>query len=237
MQSLGRVLLCQLRSHARQGSPAVSAAGVAAAAALNNSSTTAGALLSGIRLFSSEGLQRLYIGNISFEATQEDVQAAFERFGTVHDCSLPRREDGRHRGFGFVELEAAAAEAAIKEMDQSEIQGRPIHVKVAEAMGTRPRDPRAARERRPRGDVFVRPGFMRLYVGNLSWRTTAADLGRHFQQFGAVQDCVIPLDSAGRSRGYGFVELDDDGAAAAMKALDGSDFEGRPIIVRPQNPQ
>jgi RNA recognition motif-containing protein len=88
------------------------------------------------------------------------------------------------------QLEAAAAEAAIKEMDQSEIQGRPIHVKVAEAMGTRPRDPRAARERRPRGDVFVRPGFMRLYVGNLSWRTTAADLGRHFQQFGAVQVCL-----------------------------------------------
>jgi hypothetical protein len=82
MQSLGRVLLCQLRNHARQSSPAVSAAGVAAAAALS-SNTTAGPLLSSIRLFSSEGSQRLYVGNLSFDATQEDVQAAFERFGTV----------------------------------------------------------------------------------------------------------------------------------------------------------
>jgi RNA recognition motif-containing protein len=66
-----------------------------------------------------------------------------------------------------------------------------MHVKVAEPKGERSPGPRGVnssfRERSPRPEMFVRPGFKRLYVGNLNFRTTAADLGQHFQQFGAVQ--------------------------------------------------
>lgn len=78
------------------------------------------------------------------------------------------------------QLDAAAADAAIQALNESELQGRPINVKEAQERGTLP-------QRGPRPEVFVRPGFQRLYVGNLNFRTTAADLGKHFQQYGAVQ--------------------------------------------------
>jgi hypothetical protein len=73
MQSLGRVLLSQLRPQVLQSSPALTAAAVAA-----------GGWLSSIRFFSSEGSQRLYVGNLSFDATKEDVEQAFEKFGPLH---------------------------------------------------------------------------------------------------------------------------------------------------------
>lgn len=66
-------MISQLRAQVPQSSPALTAAAVAA-----------GGWLSSIRFFSSEGSQRLYVGNLSFEATQEDVEQAFEKFGPVH---------------------------------------------------------------------------------------------------------------------------------------------------------
>lgn len=75
MQTLGRVLLSQLRPQALAGS----SHGVTAAAAV-----AAGGWLSGSRFFSSEGVQRLYIGNISFETKPSDIEQAFQKFGTVH---------------------------------------------------------------------------------------------------------------------------------------------------------
>jgi len=78
------------------------------------------------------------------------------------------------------QLDAAAADAAIQALHESELQGRPLKVTEAAERGTAP-------PRGPRPEVFIRPGFQRLYVGNLNFRTTAADLGKHFQQYGAVQ--------------------------------------------------
>lgn len=64
---------------------------------------------------------------------------------------------------------------------------RPIAAATDSCRLTEPSTRRLRRE--PRAAVVVRPGFTRLYVGNLNFRTTAADLGKHFQQFGAVQVC------------------------------------------------
>ncbi len=64
------------------------------------------------------------------------------------------------------------------------LQVKPAEPKEAREARGEYSAPRAPRQRR---EVLVRPGFTRLYVGNLNFRTTAADLGRHFQQFGAVQ--------------------------------------------------
>jgi len=70
----------QLRPHVLQGSTAVTAAGGAAAAA--GGLLTWGA--SSIRFFSSDDVKRIYVGNLSYEATAQDVQQAFEKFGKVH---------------------------------------------------------------------------------------------------------------------------------------------------------
>ena len=62
--------------------------------------------------------KKLYVGNLPFDATTEDVRAAFAAFGTVHDVQLiTDRDTGRPRGFGFVEMDAQSASAAIESLN------------------------------------------------------------------------------------------------------------------------
>lgn len=71
----------------------------------------------------------------------------------------------------------------------------------------------------------------KLYVGNLSWGVTDDDLQTLFSEYGSVASAVVISDrETGRSRGFGFVEL-EDGAEQAIEALNGHDFQGRPLRV------
>ena len=72
----------------------------------------------------------------------------------------------------------------------------------------------------------------KLYVGNLPWRCTEQDLEEVFATAGTVQSVAIITDrETGRSRGFGFVEMDDNGARQAIEKLNGRDFQGRPLRV------
>ena len=73
---------------------------------------------------------------------------------------------------------------------------------------------------------------MKLYVGNLPFSATENEVRELFAQYGNVFDVTLINDrETGRPRGFGFVEMDDEAAQAAMSALDGSDFGGRAIKV------
>ncbi|MCR9260566.1 MAG: RNA-binding protein [Pseudomonadaceae bacterium] len=71
----------------------------------------------------------------------------------------------------------------------------------------------------------------KLYVGNLAWGVTDDDLQNMFAEFGSVASAVVITDrETGRSRGFGFVEL-EDGADQAIEALNGQEMQGRPLRV------
>jgi RNA recognition motif-containing protein len=74
---------------------------------------------------------------------------------------------------------------------------------------------------------------MNIYVGNLSFTTTEADLKEAFQAFGEVQSASIIKDKySGESRGFGFVEMPNkDEAEKAMSMLNGKDLKGRTLKV------
>jgi RNA recognition motif-containing protein len=76
---------------------------------------------------------------------------------------------------------------------------------------------------------------MQIYVGNLPWSYTSADLRRLFEAYGAVVAANVVVDrDTGRSRGFGFVEMEsEDEAEVAIEALDGCDCEGRKLSVEP----
>jgi RNA recognition motif-containing protein len=82
----------------------------------------------------------IYIGNLSFQATEDDLREVFAEYGEVSRVSLPTdRETGRKRGFAFVELaEDTQEDAAIAELDGAEWLGRELKVNKA-----KPREPRA----------------------------------------------------------------------------------------------
>ena len=75
----------------------------------------------------------IYIGNLSFQATEDDIREVFSEYGTVNRVSLPTdRETGRKRGFAFVEMETETEEeAAIGELDGAEWMGREIRLNKA----------------------------------------------------------------------------------------------------------
>ncbi|PPS45957.1 RNA-binding protein [Chroococcidiopsis sp. TS-821] len=75
----------------------------------------------------------IYVGNLSFEVTQDDLSSIFAEYGTVKRVQLPTdRETGLPRGFGFVEMESEAAEAsAIEALDGAEWMGRTMKVNKA----------------------------------------------------------------------------------------------------------
>ncbi len=71
-----------------------------------------------------------------------------------------------------------------------------------------------------------------LYVGNLPYTTSEEDLKEVFVPYGEVSSAKIITDrETGRSRGFGFVEIESDGAQKAIDALDGKDFGGRSLRV------
>jgi RNA recognition motif-containing protein len=81
----------------------------------------------------------IYVGNLSFDATQDQVSEVFAEYGTVSRVSMPTdRETGRPRGFAFVEMENESEEnAAIDALDGAEWMGRDLKVNKA-----RPRESR-----------------------------------------------------------------------------------------------
>jgi len=80
---------------------------------------------------------------------------------------------------------------------------------------------------------------MNLYVGNLSYEMSEEKLRSEFAEYGEVQSAKIITDKfTGRSRGFGFVEMNSDGEGKkAMEALTGKDFEGRELVVNEARPR
>ena len=78
-----------------------------------------------------------------------------------------------------------------------------------------------------------------IYVGNLSWGTTEDILRETFAQYGEVLSARIITDrDTGRSRGFGFVEMEnEDEANAAIEALNGQEQDGRPLTVNEARPR
>jgi RNA recognition motif-containing protein len=79
----------------------------------------------------------------------------------------------------------------------------------------------------------------KLYVGNLSFKTTGDDLREYFSQAGEVESASIIEDrETGRSRGFGFVEMATaEGAAAAIEQFNGKDLNGRNLTVNEARPK
>lgn len=77
-------------------------------------------------------MKKIYVGNLPFNATEDDIRQLFEQFGEVSSVSLINdRETGRARGFGFVEM-ASGAEEAISSLDNTSYGGRNLRVNEAQ---------------------------------------------------------------------------------------------------------
>jgi RNA recognition motif-containing protein len=79
---------------------------------------------------------------------------------------------------------------------------------------------------------------MNIYVGNIPFRATQEELEKVFGEHGDVTSVFLPTDRvSGRPRGFGFVEMDDDGGKKAIQELDGFEMDGRNLRVNEARPK
>ena len=77
-----------------------------------------------------------------------------------------------------------------------------------------------------------------LYVGNVPWGTTENDLRDAFAEHGEILGCRIITEKAtGRSRGYGFIEVNDEDVEKIIENMNGAELDGRRLVVNEAKPR
>ena len=167
---------------------------------------------------------KIYVGNLPFEADQNDLADLFREYGEVHDSYTPIDvETNLRRGFGFVTMDVEDANNAIENMDGFIFQNRELIVNESIPKGSKPA---------PRREFAVNDDMKRLYVGNLSFDADEEILMDLFSDFGEVKEIYFPTwPDTGRPKGFAFVTLDKEAADAAIEETDGFEFLGRNIQV------
>jgi RNA recognition motif-containing protein len=86
---------------------------------------------------------KIYVGNLSYSTTDDDIRKAFSEYGTVDSADvIMDRSTGRSKGFGFVEMSVdSEGQAAIDALNGKEVDGRSLNVNVAKPREERPQRP------------------------------------------------------------------------------------------------
>ena len=85
----------------------------------------------------------IYVGNLAYSVTEDDLRSAFGEFGTVTSVKIiTDRDTGQSKGFGFVEMADSEADAAIKALNDTALGGRNMKVNQARPRQARPQRPR-----------------------------------------------------------------------------------------------
>lgn len=88
-------------------------------------------------------MKSIYVGNLPFSVSEDELRTLFEAHGTVHSVKLVNdRETGRPRGFGFVEMEESDAAAAIQALNGKDVGGRSLRINEAQERAPRPQQNR-----------------------------------------------------------------------------------------------
>jgi len=158
----------------------------------------------------------VYVGNLSYDTSWQDLKDRMRQAGNVDQAKIITGEDGRSKGCAIVTYQnVREAERAIRELQDSVLDGRPIFV----------------REDREAASTTV--SGAQLFVGNLSYDTSWQDLKDHFRQSGDVERVEVIEDRDGRKKGFGTVKFyKQKDASNAMRRLNGLELQGRRLEVR-----
>lgn len=165
---------------------------------------------------------KLYVGNLSWNTSEEGLAEAFGNVGTVVSAEIPKNERGQSRGFGFVEMSSdEEAAAAIEKFNETELDGRQVRVNEA-GQG---------------GGASTQVNEAKLFVGNLPWSLGEQELTEMFSEVGEVVSVRVPLNERGQSRGIAFVEMgSEELAKAAIEKFHEQEISGRNITVNVARP-
>ncbi|KAF8032556.1 hypothetical protein BT93_D1460 [Corymbia citriodora subsp. variegata] len=172
--------------------------------------------------------KKLYVVNLPWSLSVEDIKSLFGQCGTVKDVEIIKQKDGRSRGYAFVTMSSGEeAQAVVDKFDSFEVSGRIIRVEFAKRFRRPPPPP-------PPNVPPPKETRHKLYVSNLAWKARSTHLRELFSEnFNPVSSRVVFESPSGRSAGYGFVSFATrEEAEAAISAFDGKELMGRPIRLK-----
>ncbi|XP_049837342.1 heterogeneous nuclear ribonucleoprotein 27C isoform X5 [Schistocerca gregaria] len=168
---------------------------------------------------------KLFVGGLSWETTQENLQRYFSRYGEVIDCVVMKNsESGRSRGFGFVTFSDPANVSLVLQNGPHQLDGRTIDPK--------PCNPRSLQKPKRSNS------FPKVFLGGLPSNVTETDLRMYFSRFGKVMEVVIMYDQEKKkSRGFGFLSFEDDEAVERCVAEHFVNLNGKQVEIKKAEPR
>ncbi|KAL6141869.1 hypothetical protein ACLB2K_060155 [Fragaria x ananassa] len=166
------------------------------------------------------GIGNVFVKNLSDGTDNVALQAMFRKFGNVLSCKVAMFEDGKSKGYGFVQFETEeSAIAAIEKLNGSKVGDKQLYV---------------AKFVRKSDRVLSNPDvkYTNLYVKNLDPEVREELLEEKFSEFGKIVRLAIARDENGNSRGFGFVNFESpDDAKRALESLNGTQLGSKVLYV------
>ncbi|KAG6907840.1 hypothetical protein DXG01_007222 [Tephrocybe rancida] len=174
----------------------------------------------------------LYVKNIDPAMTQEEFEQLFEAFGAVTSALISVDEEGKSKGFGFVNYENhEEAQKAVDELHDSEHYGKKLFVSRAQKKAEREEELRRAHDQ-ARLEKMNKYQGVNLYIKNLEDDVDDDKLRAEFEPFGAVTSCKVMRDERNISKGFGFVCFSSpDEATKAVAEMNNKMIGSKPLYV------
>lgn len=167
---------------------------------------------------------KLFVANVSWNLTEQDVTDIFSNVGAVSSVKLPiNPRNGRAKGYAFIEMASPEdAQNAIDQLHGAMVDNRELAVMEQD-------------ESKNTGNVEANP---KLFIRNISGTVTEDELYNVFKEAGEVISVKVPIDQiSGMARGFGFVEMaNTEQAQAAVDSLNGKEVHHQAIEVKFQDP-
>ncbi|PWN22216.1 polyadenylate binding protein [Microstroma glucosiphilum] len=174
----------------------------------------------------------VFCKNIDVEVTQEEFEGLFKGYGSITSAVLSTDDEGKSRGFGFVNFEDhEQAQKAVDDLHDTEFHGQKLFVARAQKKNERDAELRQSFEAAKNEKLSKFQG-VNLYLKNIPEEFDDERLREEFAPFGAITSCKIMRTTSGVSRGFGFVCYSaPDEANKAVAEMNGKMLDNKPLYV------
>ncbi|TFY74344.1 hypothetical protein EWM64_g9669, partial [Hericium alpestre] len=174
----------------------------------------------------------LYVKNLDPEVTQDDFVELFSQFGDVTSAVVSVDEEGKSKGFGFVNFDSHEhAQKAVDTLHDTEFKGRKLFVSRAQKKAEREEELRKTYEQAKMEKMSKYQG-VNLYIKNLEDDVDDEKLRAEFEPFGTITSCKVMRDEKGTSKGFGFVCFSSpDEATKAVAEMNNKMIGTKPLYV------
>ncbi|KAI0798008.1 hypothetical protein C8Q75DRAFT_709120 [Abortiporus biennis] len=174
----------------------------------------------------------IYVKNLDTEVTQDEFVELFRQFGNVTSAVVQTDEEGKSKGFGFVNFEThEEAAKAVEGLHDTELKGKKLFVARAQKKAEREEELRKSYEQAKMEKLSKYQG-VNLYIKNLEDEVDDERLRAEFEPFGAITSAKVMRDEKGSSKGFGFVCFSSpDEATKAVAEMNNKMIGSKPLYV------